>query len=303
VEVRLIGGRVVVAAHAGSAMVQSVEAGPWITLHAGHTIGGEAASPASEVSRWLEGPPGVSECAQPEPPVPPSAAAPPAPPTAAVPAALPSEPPAPHSAALPPRVVTPPVPAKDPARPIAAVPSPRVAVSAPAIAPQVPRQEPARLPKEDEPAPLPAGDPAIAEQTQILSAALERLRQAHDPAGALALCDRFAERFPHGVVAPEIGRVRVDALLALGKRKKALEVLERLAIDGLPRGGELRVLRGELRLEAGRTKEALQDFETALPQVSGDVAARARAGRDEAAGKVSGAGGHTAGEPAHEVRP
>jgi tetratricopeptide (TPR) repeat protein len=163
--------------------------------------------------------------------------------------------------------------------------------------------QPARLPKEDDMPTGPTGDPAIAEQTRILTAALERLREARDPAGALALCDRFAERFPNGVVAPEIGRVRVDALLALGKRKRALEALERLALDGLPRGAELRVLRGELRLEAGRAKEALEDFEAALPQVSGDVAARARAGRDEARGKVSGAVGHTGSEPGHEVRP
>jgi hypothetical protein len=55
-------------------------------------------------------------------------------------------------------------------------------------------------------------------------AALDEARSAlrnHQPANALSALDGYANRFPHGVLAPEATVVRVEALLAGGDRVQA----------------------------------------------------------------------------------
>ncbi|HUB07190.1 MAG TPA: tetratricopeptide repeat protein [Myxococcales bacterium] len=84
--------------------------------------------------------------------------------------------------------------------------------------------------------------------------------------------------------------MRLDALVALGRRGEALALLDALAAKGfagLPRPDELRVLRGDLLLEQGRFTEALASFGAPGPDAAptlreralyGEAVARARLG-------------------------
>lgn len=121
---------------------------------------------------------------------------------------------------------------------------------------------------------------AILKESQALGAAMARLRQAHDPAGALTLLDSYRQQFPHGLLHPEAELLRISALLGVGKRREALTALDQRPLaDDTPRGMELRVTRGELRAEAGRCGEALADFTAAIGQVQGELLERGLYGR------------------------
>ncbi|HRI53878.1 MAG TPA: hypothetical protein PLW65_27250, partial [Pseudomonadota bacterium] len=121
---------------------------------------------------------------------------------------------------------------------------------------------------------------AILKESQALGAAMARLRQAHDPAGALTLLDSYRQQFPHGLLQPEAELLRISALLGVGKRREALAALDQRPLaDDTPRGMELRVTRGELRAEAGRCAEALVDFTAAIGQVHGELLERGLYGR------------------------
>lgn len=106
--------------------------------------------------------------------------------------------------------------------------------------------------------------PAIAQEAQLLGLALQRLRQDHDPRGALAALDAHAARFPATALGPEADITRVDALLALDRRQPALAVLDRLSLPATTRGRELAVVRAELRAGAKRYAEAIADFTRTL---------------------------------------
>lgn len=115
----------------------------------------------------------------------------------------------------------------------------------------------------------PAAEPPLAEtrlqtESRVLGAALRALRQEHDAAAALRLLDDHRGQFPDGALVPEATAARVDALLVLGRRAEALALLRGMSLMGLSRAAELRVLRGELLLEAGHPAEALADFSTVL---------------------------------------
>jgi hypothetical protein len=126
----------------------------------------------------------------------------------------------------------------------------------------------------------PAEEPVVAE-SRLLASALRELRQQRDPAAALAALDDYERRFPAGALAPEAAAARVDALLALGRRAQALARLEALPLDRLPRGSELRALRGELRAGRGELGAALDDFSAVLagPSPPPAVVERALYGR------------------------
>ncbi len=81
------------------------------------------------------------------------------------------------------------------------------------------------------------------------------------------------------MLEPEATLLRVDALMALGKRELALSVLDRLSLDDRPRGQELQLLRGELRAESARCSEAIHDFTVALGGARGPLEERALYGR------------------------
>ena len=144
-----------------------------------------------------------------------------------------------------------------------------------------PRKEPpVRPPIASPPAPAPGapaaagpatGDGALSEETQLLAAALRKLRRDREPAAALDLLDQHRARFAVGALAAEANVARVDALLALGRRKAALEVLEGLSLAGYSRRRELLVLRGELQTEAGDCAEALLDLDICARVPAGDL--------------------------------
>lgn len=107
---------------------------------------------------------------------------------------------------------------------------------------------------------LPAEESALAIESRMLGLALRELRQTHDAKQALVRLDEYAARFPSGLLKEEAQAARVDALLLLGRRGEALGLLEQTTFTRLPRGGELTVLRGELRAASGRCRDALSDF-------------------------------------------
>lgn len=104
----------------------------------------------------------------------------------------------------------------------------------------------------------------LATEARLLGAAIRALRQPGDPARGLSLLDDYEARFPHGVLAGEATLARVDGLRRLQRTDELLSMLDAVALAELPRGRELRVLRGELRLGRNRAREALDDFGMAL---------------------------------------
>lgn len=131
------------------------------------------------------------------------------------------------------------------------------------VAPRRPRLTHAARTHEAAPAATPSEDPVVAE-SRLLASALQDLRQHRDPQAALGVLDEYERRFPSGALAPEATAARIDALLALGRRAQALQRLEASSLDRLPRGAELRALRGELRAGRGELGGALDDFSVVL---------------------------------------
>jgi TolA-binding protein len=103
----------------------------------------------------------------------------------------------------------------------------------------------------------------IAQESQLLASALQKLRQEHDAQGALAVIRDYQVRFPNGALKTEAALVRLDALMASGGKSQALAALDEFDIAG-PRAAELWTTRGELRANAGRCPEAIADFDRAL---------------------------------------
>jgi hypothetical protein len=77
------------------------------------------------------------------------------------------------------------------------------------------------------------------------------------------LLGTYDATFPHGVLSLEARVLRIDALLALGKRSEALALLDTMPLDRVGRGVELRLVRAELRA-SGDCGSALPDFDRVL---------------------------------------
>ncbi|MFO0573532.1 MAG: hypothetical protein U1A78_06020 [Polyangia bacterium] len=182
----------------------------------------------------------------------------------------------------------------------AAAPLPPASEPIPAPVPAVKLQRPARpagkpAAAPSRPAPVAVAAPAslLAEESRLLGAALHQLRQERDAAAALHTLDQYQGRFPSGSLLEEAQAARVDALLQLDRRTEALAVLDGARFQRLPRGGELLMLRGELRAAAGRCREADGDFLAALDSrptamvseraLYGRASCRARLGDSEGA--------------------
>ena len=127
---------------------------------------------------------------------------------------------------------------------------------------------------------------SMVEESRLLGDALRALRQERDGLTALRTLDLYERRFPDGKLHREAELARVDALLLVGRRVEALGLLDARSLDALPRSIELRVTRGELRLETGRASDAKNDFDVALVSAHGDLADRALYGRAGARGKM-----------------
>ena len=136
--------------------------------------------------------------------------------------------------AIAPPLETPPPPAAEPGR-------------APVSPVRRPRGEPrVTMPPATAPPVAVPQDTALAEESQSLSRALVRLRQARDATGALIELDHYASRFPSGVLAREALVARVDALLMAGRSAEARTILSRMTLGAGGRDRELRLIRAEL---------------------------------------------------------
>lgn len=131
------------------------------------------------------------------------------------------------------------------------------------------------------------GESALAAESRLLGTALHQLRQERDAGAALRTLTQYRDRFPAGLLAEEAQAARADALLALDRRGEALALLDQAELKRLGRGGELRVLRGELRAGASRCAEAVSDFGAVLAgSPPPAVAERALAGRAACYGRL-----------------
>jgi hypothetical protein len=171
---------------------------------------------------------------------------------------------------------------------------PRAAAPAPIASPRAPRARPtvvaaaplpaapaARSPEVSPIVPVaPVVEDALVRESQVVAAAIERLRRHRDPAGALQLLARHGVEFPDGGLRAEATSVRIEALLAAQRRAEALALLDGLELEATPRGPALRVLRGELRASAGRCPEALADWAQAFDHLTGELRTRAQRGRE-----------------------
>jgi len=148
-----------------------------------------------------------------------------------------------------------------------------VAAAVPAESPEAP--EPARPASPQLASPTAGGTPAptltatgqdppvsppASSEARLLADALARLHADDDAAAALVLLDERERRYPRGALGTEARVARAEVLLSLGRRGEALRALDRVVLERWPRGAELGVTRGELRVEAGRCSEAVRDF-------------------------------------------
>jgi hypothetical protein len=67
--------------------------------------------------------------------------------------------------------------------------------------------------------------------------------------------------------------LRAEIYLAQNRESEALAVLDSVAPAGLPRGRELQVVRGELRIKAGRCPEGKRDLGDVLEKGVADALA------------------------------
>ena len=161
--------------------------------------------------------------------------------------------------------------------------------SLPAVTAEVPNELDAGVPESTPQTPAtsaPSAAPlasakasALAAESAALEGVLVKLRRERNPQDALMLLDQSDALFSHGSLALEARVARVDALLALGRKREALTILERLPFAQIGRGGELRVVRAELRAGSDCAL-ALADFDALTAQaLSPPLAERALYGR------------------------
>jgi hypothetical protein len=140
---------------------------------------------------------------------------------------------------------------------IVELPAPPVAQPDPAATPRAPAHRRVAMAE-----PRVAQDPST--EAQLLARALGRLRQAHDPAGAMELLDQYARAFPHGVLESEALSARLEAVIQLDDRKTALALLDHRDAFAGRLGAQLLLTRAELRAFAGRYADAVRDFDRLL---------------------------------------
>lgn len=95
---------------------------------------------------------------------------------------------------------------------------------------------------------------------RALAEALRALRGERAPGHALAILDEQRGAIERERLADEAELVRLEALLALGRRSAALALLDAAELSARVRGDELRLLRAELRAHAGRCASARADL-------------------------------------------
>jgi len=120
---------------------------------------------------------------------------------------------------------------------------------------------PARMVEDPRPA-LEAGSAQGA--AKVLSEAIHALRVEHSPGTALFLLDRHGTQLGKSAFAHEALLLRVEAMLALGRKGEVLRLLDGAALTDVAASRSLLVTRGELRASANRCADALGDFNLVL---------------------------------------
>jgi tetratricopeptide (TPR) repeat protein len=160
--------------------------------------------------------------------------------------------------------------------------------AAPPLVRRGPRKRALAAVPTDERAPSPGAEPTSAAggtpariegplvgESALLGEALRALNLRRDALASLHALDAYDARYPAGVLRREALVARIDALLALGRRTEALQLLEKAGdLTALPKARELEVLRGELRAQGGNCAGAGSDFDAALDE-RGPLAERA----------------------------
>jgi hypothetical protein len=105
-------------------------------------------------------------------------------------------------------------------------------------------------------------DSPIAREGASFADVLRRWHQSHDARAALAALDVHDRGFASGQLRLESRVLRVELLLAAGREREALVILDSLPLGGvnMPRGRELLTVRGELRIQAGRCADGAADL-------------------------------------------
>jgi len=126
-------------------------------------------------------------------------------------------------------------------------------------------------------APAATAETPIVAESRSFAAALARWQRDHDASAALAALDAHEQRFPAGEIRLEAQLLRAEILLAGGRERDSLALLDPLALSGLPRARELRTVRGELRIKLGRCSDGKSDLGAVLADGDSDaLAQRAR---------------------------
>ena len=104
-----------------------------------------------------------------------------------------------------------------------------------------------------------AAELALYERARLESNALGRGE------AALATLEEHGQRFPHGVLASEVGITRIELLIRLGRTDAALGAIEQALKGALgqERPGDLLALKGDLLAARGDCATALETFERA----------------------------------------
>jgi hypothetical protein len=157
--------------------------------------------------------------------------------------------------------------------------NPALAPQAPAVAP-MPPPRPAALT-----APRPRRDVALAPTVgsrpgvgTYLAESARLLRAEHAPASALRVLDEHQAELTGAGFEHESLILRVEALLALGRRAEVLRRLDATSLADVAASRALLLTRGQLRAAASRCADALGDFELVLAR-SKEVDRQALEGR------------------------
>jgi hypothetical protein len=138
-----------------------------------------------------------------------------------------------------------------------------------------PAEPPAQNPQIDLTPRAPQIDPALGGEAQLLAKAMQADRLGQ-PTHALELLDERDRRFGVGTLGPEATLLRVRSLRRVSRDGEALELLDHLP-PPMPALAYLE--RAELRVAAGRIRDALSDYQAVLKGHDEAAAERALYGR------------------------
>ncbi len=104
----------------------------------------------------------------------------------------------------------------------------------------------------------------VAPESTYITQALRALRQQQSPASALQALDSYDANFGAGAFSAESQALRVEALVAMNRRREAIAVLDLMLAHPLPGGEARRLLRAELHAALGNFSAAVLDLDFVL---------------------------------------